>query len=141
MLKGWRRGVAPLALAAWVAGGCTSLREIPRGDYAARPERHDVRVEMQDGRVFELDLMKVDADTLVGYRRRDVEGPFDEFGTVRLPLSEVSRLSVRGVDWYRTGLIGGGVLAAVVAAGLSGSKSSSPAPPPSGAGGPGGRVP
>jgi len=99
--------------------GCTALREIPPSQYEAVPERKHVRVVTSAGLEYEFDYVKVEADTLVGFRRRDVEGAFDEFATLRLPLEEISRLSARGVDWYRTGLIGGGAIAAVVAAGLN----------------------
>ena len=35
-----------LGCALWLLGaGCTSLREIPRGDYTSEPERHNVRLE------------------------------------------------------------------------------------------------
>ena len=108
---------------------CTSLKEVPRGEYAARPERRQVRIWTTDSLEYELDFARVQNDTLIGYRRRDVQGAVDEFDTLTLPLDRVARLSARRIDWYRTGLIGGVSLAAVVAAGLSGRGSS---------GGPGG---
>ena len=51
--------------------------------------------------------------------RRDVEGPIDEFDTLRLPLDEVATISARRIDWYRTGLVGGLSMAAIVAVALS----------------------
>lgn len=99
--------------------GCTSLREIPRTDYGTLAERKNVRVNTRDGLVYEFDYVRVDHDSLLGFRRRDVEGAFDEFATHRVALEDIQHLSSRRVDWYRTGLIGGGAIAAVVAAGLN----------------------
>ena len=104
----------------WLLGtGCTALREIPPSQYAVAPERRHVRLVTHTGLSYEFDYVKVAGDSLLGYRRRDVGGPAEDYATLAVPLEDVARLSERGVDWYRTGLIGGGVLAAVVAAGLS----------------------
>lgn len=114
------RGWHVLMLLAWTAGsGCTALREIPRTEYVARVKSRPVRVVTREGLSYELDAAKIEADTLVGYRRRDVEGPIEEFDTLRLPLDEVATISARRIDWYRTGLIGGLSMAAVVAVALS----------------------
>jgi hypothetical protein len=103
----------------WLAGtGCTSLREIPRGEYGVVADRKDVRLETREGLKYEFDFVHVEGDTLVGMRRRDVEGPVDEFGTVRLALDNVGRLEARRIDWMRTGLIGAGAAAALVTAGV-----------------------
>jgi len=116
------RGVA-LALAGWMAaGGCTSLREIPRKDYGALPERKDVRLDTRDGLHYELDYVRIDGDTLTGYRRRDTEDLVDDFAMLRIALDDVKNLSARRVDWARTSLIGAGAAAAVVAAGLKNNK-------------------
>lgn len=126
--------------AAWLLGtGCTSLREIAPTEYAAEPERKHVRVETREGLVYEFDYARVEGDSLIGFRQRNVEGPFEEYATVRMALEEIQRLSSRSVDWYRTGLVGGGVLAAVVAAGLGSAAASDDDDPSSGGGG-GGRV-
>jgi hypothetical protein len=107
-------------LVAWVAGsGCTVLREIPPSDYVAHAQDRPVRVVTREGLSYELDAAKVEADTLTGYRRRDVQGPIDEFDTLRLPLDEVATISARRIDWYRTGLLGGLSMAAIVAVALS----------------------
>jgi hypothetical protein len=114
--RGWHVAV----LLAWVAGsGCTALREIPRSDYAARAQGRPIRVVTREGLNYELDEAKIEADTLVGYRRRDVQGPIDEFDTLRLPLDQVATISARRIDWYRTGLVGGLSMAAIVAVALS----------------------
>jgi hypothetical protein len=116
MHQGWR----VVMLLAWVAGsGCTALREIPRSDYAARAQDRPIQVLTREGLNYELDEAKVEGDTLVGYRRRDVQGPIDEFDTVRLPLDQVATISARRIDWYRTGLVGGLSMAAIVAVALS----------------------
>ena len=115
-----RRGCVAAMLLAWLAGsGCTVLREIPPQDYEARVHDHPVRVLTRTGLSYQLDEATVHGDTLIGYRRRDVEGPVDEFDTLRLPLDDVATISARRIDWYRTGLVGGISLAAVVAAGLA----------------------
>src|SRR5436190_10245264 len=101
-----RRGLA-VALAGWMAvGGCTSLREIPRNQYGSEPERKDVRLDTMEGLHYELDYVRIDGDTLTGYRRRDVEGLVDDFAMLRIALDDVKSLSARRVDWTRTGLIG-----------------------------------
>lgn len=117
--RGWHVAV----LAALLGGtGCTVLREIPRADYVERVPERSVRVVTRAGDSYELETARVEADSLVGYRRLDVEGPVEEFETLRVPLDDVVSISARRVDWYRTGLIGGlGVAAIVVAAGRSGS--------------------
>ena len=62
--------------------------------------------------------MRVEGDTLIGFRRRDVEGSIEEYGSVHLALDNVSALEVRSVDWRRTGLIAAGAAAVVVTAGV-----------------------
>lgn len=126
------RGWHVLVLLAWSMGtGCTALREIPRAEYVERVQGRPIRVVTRAGLGYELDAAKVEADTLVGYRRRDVQGPIDEFDTLRLPLDEVATISARRIDWYRTGLLGGLSMAAVVTVALSrrGSRGGSAAQP------------
>lgn len=108
--RGWHLGV----LAVWVAGtGCTALREIPRRDYVERVADRPVHVVTSRGDGFDLDSARIDADSLFGYRRLDVQGAIDEFESVRLPLDEVASISVRRIDWYRTGLVGVTAAAAI----------------------------
>jgi hypothetical protein len=112
-------GVA--VLAAWVVStGCTTLRELPRTDYASTPQRKGVHVETREGLVYDFDSATFDPDSLTGYRTRsDLEGSVDEVAVVHVALDDVTRMRTRTVDWYRTGLVGGGVLAGVVAVGLA----------------------
>ena len=122
------------------ANGCTALREIPRNDYDHVHERNGVRVETRDGLVYDFDHAAFTADSLTGYRSRgDLEGPIDQSVTLRLSLNDIERLTTRKVDWARTSLIGGTVLAGVLVAGLNGG--SKPAEPSStSTGGGGGRI-
>lgn len=115
------KGLRVAVLAAWAAsGGCTAMRELPRADYAAQPERKGVRVETRDSLVYEFDHATFDPDSLTGYRlRTEVEGPVDEVAVMRVALDDIVRLRTRKLDWYRTGLVGGGVLAGVIAVGLA----------------------
>jgi len=106
-------------LTALTLSSCTTLREVPRSDLAARPERKGVAVETRDGLFYQFDYATFDAESLSGFRERaDLEGPFGHVTRVRLALDEVTRLSVRTIDWYRTGLIGGGVIGAALGVGL-----------------------
>ena len=129
----WRRGLALLCLAAC---GCGVMREVPRSEYARVPERRDVRIVTQHGERYAFDRVQVGADSLTGYARKDVEGSFDEFATMRLGLDDIGRMSVRSVDWYRTGALGGVALAALLvvvltqANGSSGGGSTPPPKPP-----------
>lgn len=112
MLRRLRGAAAALCLAAC---GCSVMKEVPRDEYAAQPERKDVRVETRSGEKHDFERMVVRGDSLTGYERNDTEGSFEEFQTFALAFEDVGKMSIRSVDWYRTGLIGG-VAAAVVLA-------------------------
>ena len=112
-------------LACLALAGCTSLREIPRSEYAAQAERKHVRLITREGLVYEFDYVTVNGDSLTGFRRRDSAGPVEDYASMQVPLEEVQKLSARSIDWYRTGLIGGGALAALVVKGLSDANASS----------------
>jgi hypothetical protein len=107
-------------LCAWLASaGCMTLREIPRKEFGLHAERKGVRVETRDGLVYGFDWASFAGDTLVGYRNRpEAEGPVDQVTVVRVPFDEVQRLTARELDWQRTGLLGGGVIAGALAVGL-----------------------
>lgn len=119
------RGLRAAVLAAWVtASGCSTMRELPRSDYAALPERKGVRVETREGLVYEFDSATFDPDSLTGYRlRTEVEGPVDEVAMVKVALDDIVGLRTRRVSWVRTGLVGGAILAGVLAIGLAQSSS------------------
>ncbi|HVP15491.1 MAG TPA: hypothetical protein VMS88_08090 [Terriglobales bacterium] len=133
-----RSWYALTAMTLLLGQGCTTLREIPSSEYTERVPRQPVRVVTREGLSYQLDEARVDGDTLAGVRRRDVEGPVDEFDTLRLPLDQVASISARRVDWYRTGLIGLLSMGAVLGIGLSRSSSgggdggtdNTPRPPP-----------
>ena len=96
-----------------------SLREIPREDYVTRAAHRPVRVETREGLLYEFDYADFAGDTLVGYRSRtDTEGAIDQVSQLRIPYEELQRVSVRQLDWRRTGMIGGGSLAAALVMGL-----------------------
>lgn len=120
---GLRRNRRMFALACLAACGCSAMREVPRGQYAAVGERSVVRVETNTGARHDLERVRIGPDSLIGLVRRDTELRFEEFDTVRLSLDDVVRMSTRGVDWYRTGLIAG--LAAVAAVAIVISQSGS----------------
>ena len=124
-------------MAAWLAGGCTALREVPRGEYAAETERKNVRVVTTEGLNYEFDHVQFGPDSLVGFRRRDTGGSsFEEYDTFGMPLEGVSKLSVRRIDWVRTGIIGGAAVAAVLVMALRNSGEEAAAEPPPGPCGP-----
>ena len=137
------RAAAIAALTAWcAASGCTTLQEIPRTEYTAENERHEVRVLTRDSLSYEFDYAMIRGDTLTGFRRQDVEdqGPVPVYSSLAMPLDNIEKLSARRVDWYRTGLIGGLGVLAVAGAGLAKNAVSGRGGQESG-GGPGDRVP
>jgi hypothetical protein len=114
--KGSRRWAA---LACLLASSCSVAREIPRGEYAASPERENVVVKTKAGAKYEFDRVHVRADSLYGDQRVDSEGSFQEYRTTALALDDVAGLKVRKVDWFRIGLVGGVAAAVVLAAVLT----------------------
>ena len=104
-----QRAACIAVLTAWcAASGCTTLQEIPRTEYTALNERRSVRVFTRDSLSYEFDYATISGDSLVGFRRNDVEdaGPVPEYTSLAMPLDNIEKLSARKVDWYRTGLIG-----------------------------------
>ena len=117
-----QRAACIAVLTAWcAASGCTTLQEIPRTEYTALNERRAVRVLTRDSLSYEFDYATITRDSLVGFRRNDVEGggPVPEYSSLAMPLDTIERLSARKVDWYRTSLIGGLGVLAVAGAGLA----------------------
>ena len=122
------RALSGAMLALWLGGsGCTTLREIPRSDYPLVSERHGVRVQTRDGLVYDFDYASFSADSLTGFRHRnDVEGPVDQTVSFRVALDDVEHITTRRLDWYRTTIVGGSVLAGVLVAGLGGAAPKTP---------------
>jgi hypothetical protein len=118
------RARASAVLAVWLlANGCTTMREIPRSDYARIPEGRNIRVETRDGLVYDFDYATVTGDSLSGVRHRsDVEGPVDQTVTFQIALDDIQALTTRKLDWYRTGLVSGSVVAGVLVAALGARK-------------------
>lgn len=115
------RGLVWSVLGCWLlAGGCTTMREVPRGELAARPERKGVRVLTRDSLLYTFDYATFDADSLTGYRDRpDVESVVAHVSVHKIALDDVQRLTTRKLDWYRSGLVGGSIVVAAIAAGLA----------------------
>ena len=118
------RAASLVVLGCWLAaGGCTTLREIPPSRYVTRAANRPVRVQTNEGLVYEFDYAEFNGDTLTGYRTRsDLEGTIDQVTQVRIPFEELQVVSVRQIDWRRTSLVGGGVLAVALAVGLKASQ-------------------
>jgi hypothetical protein len=106
------RGLVALSLLA--STGCTTIREIPRDDYDAAPERHHVVVVTRDGTRQEFDYARVAGDTLTGFAERDNESGITEYRSVAIPLDDIEHLSAKRLDWYRSALVAGASLGAVI---------------------------
>lgn len=111
-----------------VATGCSSLAQVPRGEFAAAPLRKGVLVRTSDGDQYSFDRALISADTLtgVGYQQRtivqaDGQPSVEEFATeVRIPLERIASLQQKRRDWGRTakwGLGAAGAAAFVIAVG------------------------
>jgi hypothetical protein len=113
------RALCAAMLLLWIGTeGCTAMREIPPGEYAAVGERKNVRLMTREGLHYELDFIRVQGDTVIGYRRRDQDGPIDEYATVQVALDDVESLSTRSIDWKRTTLVGGSLTAVLAVVGI-----------------------
>ena len=101
------RALRGAVLISWLAAAsCSTLREIPRGDYPLVAERRGVRVETREGLVYDFDYAAFSSDSLTGYRHRsDVEGPVDQTVSFQIALGDIDHLTTRKLDWYRTGLV------------------------------------
>jgi len=111
----FHRGLRVGACVLWLwSSGCTALREVPRGQYAAQPQRDHVRVVTSDGLLYEFDYATFGADSVVGFKRREVESRTDEYATLGMPLAQVANMATRQVDWMRTGLVGGVILLGIL---------------------------
>jgi len=120
------RGFVALSLLA--STGCTTIREIPRDAYDAAPERHHVVVVRRDGTRQEFDYARVAGDTLKGFTERDNESGITEYRSVAIPLDDIEHLSAKRLDWYRTALVAGAGLGAVIVVALSRHKADTSTP-------------
>lgn len=113
-----------------VATGCSSLAQVPRGEFAAAPERRSVLVRTSDGEQYSFDRAVISADTLtgVGYQQRTViqadgQPSVEEIATrVSIPLERIASLQQKRRDWGRTakwGLGAAGAAAFVIAVGTN----------------------
>ena len=101
-----------------LATGCTTMKDVPRSDLNAKPERQNVRVVTTQGLEYIFDFARVNGDTLVGYRRRDVPGRNETYDTLPIPFDDLSHVTARAVDWKRTGLISVAAVGTALAVGL-----------------------
>ena len=132
----FHRGLRVAACGLWLSNaGCTALREVPRGEYAAQPQRDHVRVVTRDGLLYEFDYATFREDSLVGFKRRETESHVDEYASLDLPLEQVATMSTRQIDWLRTGLVGGVGLLVVLVGAYKASQSSNGGDNSSGGGG------
>jgi hypothetical protein len=115
-----------VALVCLAATGCSTMQALPRGEYAAHPERKGVVAELRDGRTYKFDFARFGPDSMVGHRLADAEGAFEVYHTVAIPLDSLDKLMVRRTSWLRTGLIAGGVAVAAVTAVAAGKQGAPP---------------
>lgn len=134
-MKAGRTGCGALALLMAAQTGCTAMREIPATTYAEPGTRRDVVADVADGRRLEFEEAHAEGDTLVGYRRED-EDTTRTLSETRIPFEQITRLSHKQVDWYRTALISGVAVAGAAIYGLTRPKDTPPSdtggskPPP-----------
>ena len=135
------RGLVALMLLA--ANGCTALRALPPSEYASQDERRDVVMETVDGERVEFQSIRVQGDTLTGWReKKDTEIPppaKDQDGNLipeppplpeerQVMLDRVAKLSVKQVSWKRTTLLFAPVVAGLIVYALTRSGGDEPGP-------------
>ena len=150
-MKAGRTGRGLVVLVLLAANGCTAMREVPRSEYAAQEERRDVVVETVDGERVEFESIKVQGDTLTGWReKKDTELPppaKDPDGNLipeppplpeerQVMLDRVAKLSMKQVSWKKTSLVFAPMVAGLIVYALTRSSSEEPGP-----GDPGNEIP
>jgi hypothetical protein len=125
------------------ANGCTALQALPPSEYAAQNERRDVVMETVDGERVEFQSIRVQGDTLTGWReKKDTELPLpakDADGNLipeppplpeerQVMLDRVAKLSVKQVSWKRTSLLFAPVVAGLIVYALTRSAGEEPGP-------------
>jgi hypothetical protein len=141
-----RRPSAILVVATLAVTGCSSMAQVPRGEFAAEPVRKGVLVRTTEGEQYSFDQAAISADTLTGtgYQQKTVlsadgQPSVEEIATqVRIPLERIASLSEKRRDWGRTakwGLGAAGAAAFVIAVGTSSGED--PPAKPGGGRGPG----
>jgi hypothetical protein len=83
---------------------CSSLHEIPREELADQPETRDVVVQMKNGERRAFDSARFGPDSLWGYNQSEESGDVPELSTTPMSLNDVTEVSIRHLDWYKTGL-------------------------------------
>jgi hypothetical protein len=109
-----------LAAAAFVLGGCSSYREVPRADLVPDRSFEKSRVATIDGFEYRFVRAEVVADTLFGFYQVTEErsGPKgevwfeDALRRHAIPLSSVARVDLVRKDPMRTALWGASIAAA-----------------------------
>ena len=143
-MKAGRTGRGLVALVMLAANGCTALRELPRSEYAAQDERRDVVMETVDGERVEFESIKVQGDTLTGWREKqdaelpppakDADGNLLPEPAAPLPeerqvmLDRVAKLSVKQVSWKKTSLVFAPVVAGLIVYALTRAANEEPGP-------------
>jgi hypothetical protein len=130
-----------------LATGCSSLAQVPRGEFAAVPVRKNVLVRTIEGEQYAFDRAVISADTLtgIGYRQHtivldDGQPSIEEIATeVHLSLDRVASLQEKRRDWGRTtrwGVGAAGAAAFVIAVGTRTLNGDAPTPGGGKGGGP-----
>ena len=94
---------------------CSTLHEIPREELADQPETRDVVVQMKNGERRAFDTARFGPDSLWGFNLSEESGDVPELSTTPMSLNDVTSVSIRHLDWYKTGLGVGAALGVALA--------------------------
>lgn len=109
-----------LAAAVIVLSGCSSYREVPRGDLVSGSSQENVRVATVEGFEYKFERVEVAADTLFGFYPVTVErvGPGkqiwyeDSLRRQAIALAQVARIDLVRRDPLKTAIWGASIGAA-----------------------------